>query len=63
LELLTQRLTSKEIAEKLVLSEQTVRRHRVNIYQKLGVHSRQEAIAASDALGILAPGSGGGRQG
>ena len=53
LELLAQRMTSKEIAEKLIVSEETVRRHRVNIYQKLGVHSYREAIAAAAALGIL----------
>ena len=53
LELLAQRLTSKEIAEKLIVSEETVRRHRVNIYQKLGVHSYREAIAAAAALGML----------
>jgi LuxR family transcriptional regulator, maltose regulon positive regulatory protein len=55
LELLAQRMSSNEIAEKLILSEQTVRRHRVNIYQKLGVHTRREAIAAAVALGILPP--------
>ena len=53
LELLAQRMTAKEIAQKLVLSDQTVKRHRANIYQKLGVHSRREAIAAAVALGIL----------
>jgi LuxR family maltose regulon positive regulatory protein len=51
--LLAQRLTAQEIAQKLILSEQTVNRHRVNIYQKLGVHSRREALATAVALGIL----------
>ena len=53
LALLAQRLTAKEIAQKLVLSELTVKRHRANIYQKLGVNSRREAVAAAAALGIL----------
>ena len=30
-----------------------MRRHRVNIYQKLGVHSHRQAITAAVALGIL----------
>ena len=53
LALLAQRMTSKEIAQKLVVSDQTAKRHRVNIYQKLGVNTRREAIAAAVALGIL----------
>jgi LuxR family transcriptional regulator, maltose regulon positive regulatory protein len=53
LELLAQRMTAQEIARKLVVSDQTVKRHRANIYQKLGVHSRRDAIAAAVALSIL----------
>ena len=53
LALLAQRMTAKEIAQKLVVSDQTVKRHRVNIYQKLGVHTRRDAIAAAVALGVL----------
>ena len=53
LEMLAQRMTAKEIAQKLVVSDQTVKRHRVNIYQKLGVHTRRDAIAAAVALGVL----------
>lgn len=53
LKLLAQHMTAQEIAQKLVVSDQTVNRHRVNIYQKLGVHSRRQAIAAAIALGIL----------
>jgi LuxR family maltose regulon positive regulatory protein len=53
LALLAQRLTAKEIAQQLVLSEQAVTRHRANIYLKLGVNSRQDAIAAARAAGLL----------
>ena len=53
LELLAQRMTAQEIAQKLVLSDQTVKRHRANVYQKLGVHSRRQAIATAVALGFF----------
>ena len=53
LALLAQRMTSKEIAEKLVISEQTAKRHRANIYLKLGVNSRREAVAAAVEFGLL----------
>ena len=53
LELLAQRMTAQEIAQKLIVSDQTVKRHRANIYQKLGVHTRRDAIAAAVALGVL----------
>jgi LuxR family maltose regulon positive regulatory protein len=53
LELLAQRMTAQEIAQKLILSDQTVKRHRANIYQKLGVNSRREAVATAVALGVL----------
>ncbi len=57
LELLAQYMTSKEIAQKLVLSDLTVKRHKANIYQKFGVHSRRQAIVAAVALGLLPPAS------
>ncbi|MCL4830239.1 MAG: hypothetical protein KJZ95_22980 [Caldilinea sp.] len=47
LELLAQYFTASEIAERLVISENTVKRHRANIYQKLGVNSRREALAVA----------------
>ena len=53
LELLAQRMTAQEIAQTLVVSSQTVKRHRANVYQKLGVHSRRQALATAGALGIL----------
>jgi LuxR family maltose regulon positive regulatory protein len=44
LALLTQRLSDKEIAEKLFLSPATVKRYTVHIYQKLGVTSNHQQI-------------------
>jgi LuxR family maltose regulon positive regulatory protein len=58
LEMLAQRMTAQEIAQKLIVSDQTVKRHRANIYQKLGVHSRRQAVATACALGILPSESG-----
>ena len=52
---LAQRLSNKEIAKRLFLSPLTVKRHTLNIYQKLGVHGRREAVDKATALGILAP--------
>lgn len=54
LELLARRLSAKEIAQRLVISDRTVKRHSANIYQKLGVSGRQQAVAAALALGLLA---------
>jgi len=53
LELLAGRLSNKEAATKLHISWQTVTKHTVNVYQKLGVSGRREAVARARALGIL----------
>lgn len=37
-------LTSKQIAEKLAISDRTVSKHRENIYHKLGVNSSEEVF-------------------
>lgn len=50
---LAQRLSAKEIAERLVISDRTVKRHTANIYQKLAVHGRQQAVAEAQSLGLL----------
>lgn len=44
---------SKEIAFDLGISERTVKAHLTNIYNKLGVDSRSEAVAVSLDRGIL----------
>jgi LuxR family maltose regulon positive regulatory protein len=53
LALLAQRLSNKEIAGRLHISPETVKRHANTIYEKLDVHSRQEAVAKAAGLGVL----------
>jgi RNA polymerase sigma factor (sigma-70 family) len=45
LDLLAQGLTNKEIAEKLVITTNTVKRHLKAIFEKLNVHTRSAATA------------------
>jgi LuxR family maltose regulon positive regulatory protein len=53
--LLREPLSGKEIANKLFISPTTLKRHTSNIYGKLDVHNRWDAVAAAEALGILPP--------
>jgi LuxR family maltose regulon positive regulatory protein len=53
LQLIADGLTNPEIAAKLFLSPNTVKVHARNIYGKLGVHNRAEAVVRAIALGIL----------
>jgi LuxR family maltose regulon positive regulatory protein len=66
LELLTEReaeilscldlhLSNQEIAERLFISPLTVKRHASNIYDKLGVGSRRQALVKATELGFLQP--------
>ncbi len=58
LRLLDSPLSDKEIAQKLFITVNTVKRHAGSIYQKLGVHSRRRAVARAKRLHIpLSPGS------
>jgi len=52
-ELLAAGLTNRQIAEKLVISPETVKRHASNIYGKLGVGGRTEAAARARELDLL----------
>jgi len=56
LELLAQRLSNQEIAEKLFISTTTVKGHLQNIYGKLNVRKRREAVEKAKKIGILSEG-------
>jgi LuxR family maltose regulon positive regulatory protein len=53
LQLIAGGLTNPEIASRLFLSPHTVKTHAHNIYGKLGVHNRTQAVTRARALGIL----------
>jgi LuxR family transcriptional regulator, maltose regulon positive regulatory protein len=53
LRLLASELSGPEIARHLVVSLNTVRTHTKNVYSKLGVGSRREAVRRADELGLL----------
>jgi DNA-binding CsgD family transcriptional regulator len=53
LDLLAGRFSNKEIATTLNVSWQTVAKHTNNIYQKLRVTGRRDAVDRAEALGIF----------
>jgi LuxR family maltose regulon positive regulatory protein len=53
LRLLAEGLSNREIGDRLYLSPNTVRIHASNIYSKLGVSSRTQAVAKARALGLF----------
>lgn len=53
LELVSQGLSNKQIAQKLQISEHTVKFHLSSIFAKLGVSSRTEAVNRGARLGII----------
>ncbi|MCC7208559.1 MAG: protein kinase, partial [Anaerolineae bacterium] len=56
LRLMVEGLANKEIAERLVFSEGTVKWYIQQVYTKLSVHNRQQAIQRALRLGLLADG-------
>ncbi len=55
LQLIAEGLTNQEAANRLYLSLHTVKAHARNIYGKLGVKNRTQAVAKARAWGILPP--------
>jgi len=53
LHLIAQGLTNQEIAAQLIISVATVKRHISNLYGKLGVTHRTEALVRAQALALL----------
>lgn len=53
LELLSQGLSTKEIASALIIGEQTVKTHLSHIYQKLGAGDRAQAVAIALRRGLI----------
>ena len=46
-------LSNREIAETLVIALSTAKNHVRNVYGKLDVHSRTQAVARAKELGLL----------
>ncbi|GGH36116.1 response regulator [Microbacterium album] len=57
LELVAQGSTNREAAQRLFVSEATVKTHLLHIYAKLEVNDRAAAVAAGFSRGYLAPGT------
>jgi LuxR family maltose regulon positive regulatory protein len=55
LQLITAGLTNKEVAQRLSISVRTVKFHTGNLFGKLGVKNRTEAIARARTLGFIFP--------
>jgi len=51
--LLAERLPDKEIADRLVLSPLTVKKHTQRIFRKLGVNNRRAAVTQARRLGVI----------
>jgi len=54
LRLLEEGFSNQEIADRLCVSLETARKHTGNLYRKLAVHKRTQAVAAARRLGLFA---------
>jgi DNA-binding NarL/FixJ family response regulator len=55
--MLAQGLLNKQIAYELTITEATVKAHATEIFRKLGVHSRTQAVLAISQLDVMVPGN------
>jgi len=55
LQLLADGVSNQSIAERLFISNHTVRNHVQRVLTKLGVHSKLEAVAAATRIGLVRP--------
>jgi ATP/maltotriose-dependent transcriptional regulator MalT len=55
LALIEQGMSNKQIAQHLVISDKTVENHTTNIYQKLDVRNRTQAVRRANELRLLSP--------
>jgi ATP/maltotriose-dependent transcriptional regulator MalT len=53
LELIAQGLSNREIAEKLFVSESTVKTHSSRVFDKLGARRRTQAVQLGKEFGLL----------
>ena len=58
LQLVASGATNRDVAERLFVSEATVKTHLLHIYAKLGVNDRAAAVGAAFEKGLLTPGEG-----
>ncbi len=55
LELVARGASNREAAERLFISEATVKTHLIHIYSKLGVNDRAAAVAEAFDRGLMIP--------
>jgi LuxR family maltose regulon positive regulatory protein len=53
LSLISKGMSNQEIANALFLSKNTIKSHNINIYRKLNVNNRNQAVCKAQLLGIL----------